>query len=508
MKLSSARQFINPPTGKYVSRAALLIAMMTYAGAAFAQEIPEAKKALLRHVAAALPPLVNPDQGLLMLHPITLRNAEDRYVMPAVGSESPYYVLKSQPNASESKRIWSSALDHGVAVLADVDPGNPRQLVSVRLAVPEDQLGKWCWDAPRFTREFWTGQAPMPTMKTDRVLWIARESGCRVYHIHLQRRDGPYYLHEEQPNAQDMLQRAQESIDRERDVRWARCDGVFDFICALDPSPRPEAPQSDVLSEVDLGVVELRLGQPRTIDSGNVLLELVKSEDYRAAGTNKVKRTAGGHATATIAVRIGNRDIDPFVLSTTAKHAQRTSIDLPVPASSALRQWEYHIALRSIDQAEAARDPRMPSHAAVHVAVIRREKAPCVEILGVKVPYVEIWGDLSRLSRSDARFVEYWGTIASSAEKQGLPPRQLTAKEYWQEKTTGVLVASEMTLRLIRGFSVTLEPNSTGALEVSFYKSDADEYFFRQAGGCIEHRDLLFGPFREDGAGFSATGKR
>lgn len=458
---------------------------------------------------AAMPPMADPDQRLLELHTITLRTAEDRYVMPAVGSESPYHALKSQPNASEMKRIWNLALDHGVPVFADVDRGNPRQLVSVRLAAPEDQPGKWpCRDAPRFTREFWVSQVPMPTMKTDRVLWIAREPGCRVYHIQLQRRARPYYLHEEQTDAQGMLRWAQESIDRERNVRWASCDGVFDFICALEPLTQPDAPESDALSEIDLGVVELRLGLPRTIDSGNVLLELVKSEDYRAASPNGVKGTAVGYATATIAVRIGNRDIGPLVLSSTAKHAQPTSIDLPVPVSNVLRQSEYHIALRSITPEEAARHPRMPSNAVVRLAVVRREKVPYMEVSGVKVPYVEIWGDLSRLSHSDARFVEYWGTIASSAEEQGLQFRQVTAKEYWQEKTTGVLLASKETLRLIRGFSVTLEPTSTGALEVSFYRSDAGEYFFRQAGGCIEHRDLLFGPFREDGEELSAAGKR
>jgi hypothetical protein len=433
----------------------------------------------------------------LHLHPLTLREKDDRYVMPAVGSKSPYYVLKSQPNAAESKRILSRALDHGVPVFVALDPGDAKRIVSVHLVVPESKLGKWpCRDAPRFTPEFWKNQNPMATMKTDRVLWIARDPGCRVHRIQLQRRDGPYYLHESQPGAPEMLRRAKESIDLDRDVRWTRCDGVFDFICALDMSMRPETPDSEVLSETDFGVVELRFGQPQSIDSGRVMLKLVKSEDYRAPDQNGAGEDEAGFVTATIAVRIGDRDLGPVVLSTTAEYGQPTSVDLPVPAPSVLRPWsEYQIALRSIDQRPPLSDPHTRSNAAVHIAVMRREKAP----------NAEIWGGLSRLCPADARFIEYWGTIAVAAESQGLQFKQLTLKEIGREKKAGFLVVSRKTLRLIRGFSVRLQPNSTGALEVSFFKSDANEYFFRQAGGCEFHRDLLFGPFHRSAGGFSAA---
>ncbi len=297
--------------------------------------------------------------GALTLHPISLRNRTDRYLMPAVGAREPYYVLKSDANAPEMKRIWSLALDYGgTPVLGEVDPRDPRRLVALGLAVPEDQLRRGpCRDAPRLTREFWRGKAPMANPKTDQILWIAREPGCRVSWIHFQEHEGRYYLDDRHPAAEDMLRRARESVDLERTVRWSRCEGVFDSVCALDLAADRQAPMR------------------------------------------------GAHPQA---------DPDAFWLA--------------------------------------------------------RE---------------EVWGALERLSPSEARFVAYWRTIRDSAETQGAPFQELTHQAREQERTTGALTVSGQTLRLIEGYSVTLDPRSTGALEVSFYRSD-EEYFYRQVGGCIE----------------------
>jgi hypothetical protein len=54
MNLRTAKPSTRPSAERYVARAAVLIALVTYAGAALAQEIPEAKQALSRYVAAAL----------------------------------------------------------------------------------------------------------------------------------------------------------------------------------------------------------------------------------------------------------------------------------------------------------------------------------------------------------------------------------------------------------------------------------------------------------------------
>ena len=317
-----------------------------------------------------------PEPGSLKLYPITLRSQADRYLMPASGSTAPYFVLRAEPSAPEMRRVWSLALDYGGPVLAAVDPGDPKRIVALRLALPEDQVVKWrCRDASRLTREFWAGKAPMANEKTDYVLWVAREPGCRVHLVHLQNHDGPYYLDENHPDAAGMMQRAQESIDLERTVRWSRCEGMFDFICSLDMATRHRASERDTLPETQPGA------------------------------------------------------------------------------------WP---------------------------------------------PAEDVWGDVKRLSQSEARFVEYWRTIERVAEAQGVPFTYLTPEVTEREWATGTLATSNRTLRVIEGFSVTQDPGGTGALEVSFYKTDAGEYFYRQTGGCIAARDLLFGPFRESAAGFSA----
>jgi hypothetical protein len=279
------------------------------------------------------------------------------------------------------------------------------------------------------------------------------------------------------------------------------CVGVPGLLC-VGNGVEAQVKPGEVISETDLGRVELRLRQPQQIGAGSILIELLEIDDYRVPLAAGAVGPLAGFATASIAGREGDRSFGPLHLSTTAEYGQPRSVTLPMPVTNVLRpSVEYQIALESIDPPRTLQQARAPANVVVALRVTRRQKAPDLEVRG----------DLSRLSRSDASFIEYWGTIAFqafSATEQGLPFKYLSAKESEKERTTGEIVASGKTLRLIKGFSATLDPNSLGPEEMSFYKSDTNEYFFRQAGGCEAYQDQLFGPFRESDAGFSAADKR
>ncbi|MBI5487026.1 MAG: hypothetical protein HY905_06810 [Deltaproteobacteria bacterium] len=51
--------------------------------------------------------------------------------------------------------------------------------------------------------------------------------------------------------------------------------------------------------------------------------------------------------------------------------------------------------------------------------------------------------------------------------------------------------------------SATQDPTSTGALDVTFWKSDDDLYYVRTFGGCVAASDFLYGPFRAQGDTFA-----
>jgi hypothetical protein len=171
-------------------------------------------------------------------------------------------------------------------------------------------------------------------------------------------------------------------------------------------------------------------------------------------------------------------------------------VSLSRPITNAFAPWvEYECAIASIDPAPALERPHAGSDVVVSLRVTRRQRAPNLEVRG----------DLLRLSPADARFVEYWGAVAFRAEEQRLPLRELTSQEITRERAAGVIEVDKRALRVIEGFSATMSPNIEGAPVVSLYKSDTGEYFLRQAGGCVFHWDLLFGPFRESGTGFASA---
>jgi hypothetical protein len=250
-----------------------------------------------------------------------------------------------------------------------------------------------------------------------------------------------------------------------------------------------------ISSESVIGREKLRIGQPHSIDSGNVSMTLLDVQDYRVPIVPGVQEKVMGFATARFDFRVGNRNIGPLDLSTTEEYGQHTSLELAMPLSSMLEPYfVYEFILEIIEPRLTMEGRPAPSSIVVELKIIRREKSP----------NVILHGDRSRLAAPDRRFVEYWAHIASTAEQQGIPFTELVA-----QKSGPVLTVAKKTIRLIESFRVTMDPESTGAIEVSFYKSDSGEYFFRRAGGCVAYQDLLFGPFRDAGGEFRVEeGKR
>lgn len=168
------------------------------------------------------------------IFPLTLRSGQDRLLVPSAGIEKPFYVPRSQRNASEIVRTVRQALDHGAGLRVDFDSTDPSRLLAVRLAVPEDQLKSYpCPDNPRFTEGFWKRQAPGP-VQTDMVRWIVTSGQCHLYRVLFWKAAAVYYLHESHPKAKEILLRAQASIDEAREVRWSPCQELFNFVSTLE----------------------------------------------------------------------------------------------------------------------------------------------------------------------------------------------------------------------------------------------------------------------------------
>ena len=113
-----------------------------------------------------------------------------------------------------------------------------------------------------------------------------------------------------------------------------------------------------------------------------------------------------------------------------------------------------------------------------------------------------VWGegDRSTLPPQDALFLE---RIVPLLGDFHLVAFRVPAE---QTKELGLRDAAENTLgeRTLRRLPVTgtQNPASTGALAVTFWKTDDGLYFLRRSGGCVAFRELLYGPFRAQGDTF------
>jgi hypothetical protein len=130
----------------------------------------------------------------------------------------------------------------------------------------------------------------------------------------------------------------------------------------------------------------------------------------------------------------------------------------------------YVIEVRAIDLA--------PSLAfVVTLEVSRRDAPPAAEI-----------DDFSQLAPKHRAFIDRWARIAATGDL-GPERGEVTARDADAIEHAGN--------RLTRIFSgrCTLNPTSTGCLDVSFWSADDGSLWFIHAGGCIAYRSVLYGPY-------------
>ena len=105
---------------------------------------------------------------------------------------------------------------------------------------------------------------------------------------------------------------------------------------------------------------------------------------------------------------------------------------------------------------------------------------------------IEIKGSKSSLQGQDLEFVNFWQTLRDDYRKRqpyiyrGNLSQASSRKKIW--------TLDDYTLTKL-DYEEILDPSSTGALTITFWRSDKGFYFFRVSGGCFWYRDELFGPF-------------
>jgi len=86
----------------------------------------------------------------------------------------------------------------------------------------------------------------------------------------------------------------------------------------------------------------------------------------------------------------------------------------------------------------------------------------------------------------DDQFIAWWGVVAAAGLDDSAPSQYLV---HGAEPTS--LVPD---LRRVSDFTCTLDPSSTGALQVDFWRGAAG-YYARARGGCEVWEERLFGPY-------------
>lgn len=169
---------------------------------------------------------------------------------------------------------------------------------------------------------------------------------------------------------------------------------------------------------------------------------------------------------------------------------------------------------RSAERADAAEAPRIAD--VVQGIAVVAPAVPDVPAVGSdggtspavdaaaeeSVPPTFVWGEGDRASLPplDARFLEL---IVPALEDFHMvafrvPPEQTT--ELGPRDAAGNSFGGRTLRRL--PVTATQDPASTGALAVTFWKSDDGLYFVRTSGGCVAFREFLYGPFRAQGDAF------
>lgn len=95
-------------------------------------------------------------------------------------------------------------------------------------------------------------------------------------------------------------------------------------------------------------------------------------------------------------------------------------------------------------------------------------------------------GHAGALDPDADRFVAWWGVVAAAGLDDSAPSRALP-----RGAAPTTLVPD---LRRVPDFACVLDPNSTGALQVDFWRG-ADGWYVRARGGCEVWEERLLGPY-------------
>lgn len=114
---------------------------------------------------------------------------------------------------------------------------------------------------------------------------------------------------------------------------------------------------------------------------------------------------------------------------------------------------------------------------------------------------VEAKGDRAVLGPEDGRFVDFCEGLRDYNARKPYMFEEAVYNFFDKNdpKPPTTLKIKGCTLAKL-DYEEVLNPRSTGALKLSFWKSEKGEYFYRVSGGCVAYQDQLFGQFKlEDG---------
>lgn len=108
-----------------------------------------------------------------------------------------------------------------------------------------------------------------------------------------------------------------------------------------------------------------------------------------------------------------------------------------------------------------------------------------------------VTGELDALAPEDRAFVTFWNDT---------PHDRFAFRDLHRfTRPGGTVVDMEVggyRVSVIDGYEETINPHSTGAITVRFWKTHNGLYFVQRSGGCIAYRNVLFGPFAAAGETF------
>lgn len=102
----------------------------------------------------------------------------------------------------------------------------------------------------------------------------------------------------------------------------------------------------------------------------------------------------------------------------------------------------------------------------------------------------------------DSQFIDFWSHLRSDYQKREECLFKRDIYTYIDQSNLNVLKIDVYSLEKFTDYSELLNPESTGVLTVTFWKTPRGEYFFRISGGCFAFEDKLYGPFVEENGKF------